>query len=87
MAAKLYLTNPKQNKLLTLYILSLAKSHQNHDICDLPHFTWHFILSSEQDGALSHHANKLLLAPKATPDLESSFKDQTTSSQAHYPTY
>uniref|UniRef100_A0A2I3S1N8 AP-3 complex subunit beta n=1 Tax=Pan troglodytes TaxID=9598 RepID=A0A2I3S1N8_PANTR len=74
LAAKLYLTNSKQTKLLTQYVLSLAKYDQNYDIRDRARFTRQLIVPSEQGGALSRHAKKLFLAPKPAPVLESSFK-------------
>ncbi|EPQ15290.1 AP-3 complex subunit beta-2 [Myotis brandtii] len=74
LAAKLYLTNSKQTKLLTQYVLSLAKYDQNYDIRDRARFTRQLIVPSEQGGALSRQAKKLFLAPKPAPVLESSFK-------------
>lgn len=76
LAAKLYLTNSKQTKLLTQYVLSLAKYDQNYDIRDRARFTRQLIVPTEQGGALSRHAKKLFLAPKPAPVLESSFKDR-----------
>ncbi|ELK18306.1 AP-3 complex subunit beta-2 isoform X1 [Pteropus alecto] len=76
LAAKLYLTNSKQTKLLTQYVLSLAKYDQNYDIRDRARFTRQLIVPSEQGGVLSRHAKKLFLAPKPAPVLESSFKDR-----------
>ncbi|XP_016071144.1 PREDICTED: AP-3 complex subunit beta-2 [Miniopterus natalensis] len=76
LAAKLYLTNSKQTKLLTQYVLSLAKYDQNYDIRDRARFTRQLIVPSEQGGALSRHAKKLFLAPKPAPVLESCFKDR-----------
>ncbi|XP_014405074.1 PREDICTED: AP-3 complex subunit beta-2 [Myotis brandtii] len=76
LAAKLYLTNSKQTKLLTQYVLSLAKYDQNYDIRDRARFTRQLIVPSEQGGALSRQAKKLFLAPKPAPVLESSFKDR-----------
>uniref|UniRef100_A0A8C9JIL5 AP-3 complex subunit beta n=1 Tax=Panthera tigris altaica TaxID=74533 RepID=A0A8C9JIL5_PANTA len=52
LAAKLYLTNSKQTKLLTQYVLSLAKYDQNYDIRDRARFTRQLIVPSEQGGAL-----------------------------------
>lgn len=63
-----------QTKLLTQYVLSLAKYDQNYDIRDRARFTRQLIAPSEQGGALSRHAKKLFLAPKPAPILESSFK-------------
>lgn len=63
-----------QTKLLTQYVLSLAKYDQNYDIRDRARFTRQLIVPSEQGGVLSRHAKKLFLAPKPAPVLESSFK-------------
>lgn len=63
-----------KTKLLTQYVLSLAKYDQNYDIRDRARFTRQLIVPSEQGGALSRHAKKLFLAPKPAPVLESSFK-------------
>lgn len=63
-----------QTKLLTQYVLSLAKYDQNYDIRDRARFTRQLIVPTEQGGTLSRHAKKLFLAPKPAPVLESSFK-------------
>lgn len=69
-----HLLSSPQTKLLTQYVLSLAKYDQNYDIRDRARFTRQLIVPSEQGGALSRHAKKLFLAPKPAPVLESSFK-------------
>ncbi|KAM4749612.1 AP-3 complex subunit beta-2 isoform 2-T2 [Rhinophrynus dorsalis] len=76
LAAKLYLTNSKQTKLLTQYVLNLAKYDQNYDIRDRTRFIRQLIIPTEKSGALSKHAKKLFLAQKPAPILESSFKDR-----------
>uniref|UniRef100_A0A8C5PGT4 AP-3 complex subunit beta n=1 Tax=Leptobrachium leishanense TaxID=445787 RepID=A0A8C5PGT4_9ANUR len=76
LAAKLYLTNSKQSKLLTQYVLNLAKYDQNYDIRDRTRFIRQLIVPVEKSGALSKHAKKLFLAVKPAPILESSFKDR-----------
>ncbi|CAN9504350.1 unnamed protein product [Ophioblennius macclurei] len=76
LAAKLYLTNSKQTKLLTQYILNLGKYDQNYDIRDRTRFIRQLIVPSEKSGALSKYARRILLAPKPAPVLESSFKDR-----------
>ncbi|KAM4675372.1 AP-3 complex subunit beta-2 isoform 3-T3 [Discoglossus pictus] len=76
LAAKLYLTNSKQTKLLTQYVLNLAKYDQNYDIRDRTRFIRQLIIPVEKSGALSKHAKKLFLAQKPAPILESSFKDR-----------
>ncbi|XP_053552695.1 AP-3 complex subunit beta-2, partial [Bombina bombina] len=74
LAAKLFLTNSKQTKLLTQYVLNLAKYDQNYDIRDRTRFIRQLIVPVEKSGALSKHAKKLFLAQKPAPILESSFK-------------
>ncbi|XP_069758881.1 AP-3 complex subunit beta-2 isoform X3 [Narcine bancroftii] len=76
LAAKLYLTNSKQTKLLTQYVLNLAKYDQNYDIRDRARFIRQLIVPSEKSGLLNKHAKKLFLAQKPAPVLESSFKDR-----------
>ncbi|KAG9353720.1 hypothetical protein JZ751_011842 [Albula glossodonta] len=74
LAAKLYLTNSKQTKLLTQYILNLGKYDQNYDIRDRTRFIRQLIVPNEKSGALSKYAKRILLAPKPAPVLESAFK-------------
>ncbi|XP_033502926.2 AP-3 complex subunit beta-1 isoform X2 [Epinephelus lanceolatus] len=76
LAAKLYLTNSKQTKLLTQYILNLGKYDQNYDIRDRTRFIRQLIVPSEKSGALNKYARRILLAPKPAPVLESAFKDR-----------
>uniref|UniRef100_A0A3Q3WFT5 Clathrin/coatomer adaptor adaptin-like N-terminal domain-containing protein n=1 Tax=Mola mola TaxID=94237 RepID=A0A3Q3WFT5_MOLML len=76
LAAKLYLTNSKQTKLLTQYILNLGKYDQNYDIRDRTRFIRQLIVPNEKNGALNKYARRILLAPKPAPVLESSFKDR-----------
>ncbi|XP_039270685.2 AP-3 complex subunit beta-1-like [Styela clava] len=77
LAAKLFVTNYKQTKLLTQYVLQLAKYDQNYDIRDRARFIRHLILpSSENGGVLQKHAKKILLSPKPAPVLESPFKNR-----------
>ncbi|XP_031419774.1 AP-3 complex subunit beta-2 isoform X1 [Clupea harengus] len=76
LAAKLYLTNSKQTKLLTQYVLNLAKYDQNYDIRDRARFIRQLIVPMEKGGALSKYAKKLFLALKPAPVLESPFKDR-----------
>ncbi|XP_069551480.1 AP-3 complex subunit beta-2 isoform X2 [Brachyistius frenatus] len=76
LAAKLYLTNSKQTKLLTQYVLNLAKYDQNYDIRDRARFIRQLIVPTEKSGALSKYAKKLFLALKPAPILESPFKDR-----------
>uniref|UniRef100_A0A8C9AP37 AP-3 complex subunit beta n=1 Tax=Prolemur simus TaxID=1328070 RepID=A0A8C9AP37_PROSS len=76
LGAKLYLTNSKQTKLLTQYILNLGKYDQNYDIRDRTRFIRQLIVPNEKSGALSKYAKKIFLAQKPAPLLESPFKDR-----------
>ncbi|KAJ7988575.1 hypothetical protein DPEC_G00324980 [Dallia pectoralis] len=76
LAAKLYLTNSKQTKLLTQYILNLGKYDQNYDIRDRTRFIRQLIVPNEKSGALSKYARRILLAPKPAPVLQSAYKDR-----------
>uniref|UniRef100_A0A4W5K7V8 AP-3 complex subunit beta n=1 Tax=Hucho hucho TaxID=62062 RepID=A0A4W5K7V8_9TELE len=76
LAAKLYLTNSKQTKLLTQYILNLGKYDQNYDIRDRTRFIRQLIVPNDKNGALSKYAHRILLAPKPAPLLESAYKDR-----------
>ncbi|KAM9840886.1 AP-3 complex subunit beta-1 [Aulostomus maculatus] len=76
LAAKLYLTNSKQTKLLTQYILNLGKYDQNYDIRDRTRLIRQLIVPNEKSGALNKYARRILLAPKPAPVLESAFKDR-----------
>ncbi|KAF4098856.1 AP-3 complex subunit beta-1 [Onychostoma macrolepis] len=76
LAAKLYLTNSKQTKLLTQYILNLGKYDQNYDIRDRTRFVRQLIVPNEKSGALSKYARRILMAPKPAPVLQSAFKDR-----------
>lgn len=76
LAAKLYLTNSKQTKLLTQYILNLGKYDQNYDIRDRTRFIRQLIVPSEKSSALNKYARRILLASKPAPLLESAFKDR-----------
>ncbi|XP_039629498.1 AP-3 complex subunit beta-2 [Polypterus senegalus] len=76
LAAKLYLTNLKQTKLLAQYVLNLAKYDQNYDIRDRARFIRQLIVPLDKGGILSKYAKKLFLALKPAPVLESPFKDR-----------
>ncbi|XP_051906538.1 AP-3 complex subunit beta-1 isoform X2 [Hippocampus zosterae] len=76
LAAKLYLTNSKQTKLLTQYILNLGKYDQNYDIRDRTRFIRQLIVPGCKSGALNKYARRILLAPKPAPMLQSAFKDR-----------
>ena len=60
-----------QTKLLTQYVLSLAKYDQNYDIRDRARFTRQLIVPSEQGGALSRHAKKLFSLQCRRPQIDS----------------
>lgn len=76
LAAKLYLTNAKQTKLLLQYVLNLAKYDQNYDIRDRARFLRHLLLPGEKGGALTKHAKKIILSSKPAPVIQSVFKDR-----------
>ncbi|KAM6903069.1 AP-3 complex subunit beta-1 [Xenentodon cancila] len=76
LAAKLYLTNSKQTKLLTQYILNLGRYDQSYDIRDRTRFIRQLIVPNEKSSALSKYARRILLAPKPAPVLQSAFKDR-----------
>lgn len=76
LSAKLYLTNSKQTKLLTQYILNLGKYDQNYDIRDRARFVRQLIVPNEKSGALSKYAKRIFLAQKPAPVLESPYKDR-----------
>ncbi|XP_069483525.1 AP-3 complex subunit beta-1 [Ambystoma mexicanum] len=76
LSAKLYLTNSKQTKLLTQYILNLGKYDQNYDIRDRTRFIRQLIVPNEKSGALSKYAKRIFLTQKPAPLLESPFKDR-----------
>lgn len=67
-----------QSKLLTQYVLNLAKYDQNYDIRDRARFIRQLIVPTEKSGALNKYAKKLFLAQKPAPILESSFKGTPT---------
>ncbi|XP_066993288.2 AP-3 complex subunit beta-1 isoform X2 [Anabrus simplex] len=86
LAVKLYLTNPKQTKLLCQYVFSLARYDMNYDIRDRARFLRQFIFPTEPT-KLSKHAKKIFLATKPAPVLESKFKDREQfqlGSLSHY---
>ncbi|XP_070992471.1 AP-3 complex subunit beta-2-like [Oncorhynchus clarkii lewisi] len=62
-------------KLLTQYVLNLAKYDQNYDIRDRARFIRQLIVPTDKSGALSKYAKKLFLALKPAPVLESPFKE------------
>jgi len=68
-----------QTKLLTQYVLNLAKYDQNYDIRDRARFIRQLIVPTEKSGALSKYAKKLFLALKPAPVLESPFKGTEAS--------
>ncbi|KAM9214184.1 AP-3 complex subunit beta-1 isoform 2-T2 [Leptosomus discolor] len=76
LGSKLYLTNSKQTKLLTQYVLNLGKYDQSYDIRDRTRFIRQLIVPNEKSGALSKYAKKIFLAQKPAPLLESPFKDR-----------
>ncbi|XP_035221751.1 AP-3 complex subunit beta-1-like isoform X1 [Stegodyphus dumicola] len=88
LAAKLYLTNSKQTKLLVQYVFNLAKYDINYDIRDRARFLRQLIMpQGEKISYLAKHAKKILLASKPAPVLQSRFKDRDRyqlGSLSHY---
>jgi len=76
LAAKLCLTNPKQTRLLTQYVLNLAKYDQNYDIRDRARFIRALLFPAGESGKLSKHAKKIFLASKPAPTVESKFRNR-----------
>ncbi len=56
-----------QTKLLTQYVLNLAKYDQNYDIRDRARFIRQLIVPTDKSGALHKYAKKLFLALKPAP--------------------
>ncbi|XP_065060461.1 AP-3 complex subunit beta-1-like [Rhopilema esculentum] len=77
LGAKLFLTNPKQTKLLCQYVLQLAKYDQNYDIRDRARFIKVLLFPGENtEGGLKKKAKKFFLSEKPAPVIESIFKDR-----------
>ncbi|XP_047485824.1 AP-3 complex subunit beta-2-like isoform X3 [Penaeus chinensis] len=78
LATKLYLTNPKQTRLLCQYVYNLAKYDTNYDIRDRARLTRALVFPSQghEDNKLAKHAKKIFLATKPPPVQQSSFKDR-----------
>lgn len=88
LAAKLFLTNAKQTKLLTQYVFNLAKYDQNYDIRDRARFLRQLIMpQGEKPSYLSKCAKKILLSSKPAPLLQSKFSERDIyqlGSLSHY---
>ncbi|KAK7081768.1 AP-3 complex subunit beta-2 [Halocaridina rubra] len=78
LATKLYLTNPKQTRLLCQYVYNLAKYDTNYDIRDRARLTRALVFPPQghEDNKLTKHAKKIFLATKPPPLQQSSFKDR-----------
>ncbi|XP_069948502.1 AP-3 complex subunit beta-2 isoform X2 [Cherax quadricarinatus] len=78
LATKLYLTNPKQTRLLCQYVYNLAKYDTNYDIRDRARLTRALVFPPQghEDNKLAKHAKKIFLAIKPPPVQQSSFKDR-----------
>ncbi|XP_076039597.1 adaptor related protein complex 3 subunit ruby isoform X2 [Oratosquilla oratoria] len=78
LATKLYLTNPKQTKLLCQYIYNLAKYDVNYDIRDRARLMRALVFPPQghEDNKLAKHAKKIFLTTKPAPVQQSSFKDR-----------
>ncbi|KAK4311786.1 hypothetical protein Pmani_016742 [Petrolisthes manimaculis] len=78
LATKLFLTNPKQTRLLCQYVYNLAKYDTNYDIRDRARLTRALVFPPQghEDNKLAKHAKKIFLATKPPPVQQSSFKDR-----------
>ncbi|XP_065572885.1 AP-3 complex subunit beta-2-like isoform X2 [Artemia franciscana] len=77
LAAKLFVTNPKQTTLLCQYVLNLAKYDISYDIRDRARLIRNILFPSENIKAIKN-PKKIFLAPKPAPILESKYKDRDT---------
>jgi AP-3 complex subunit beta len=75
LAAKLYITNPKQTTLLVQYVLNLAKYDQNYDIRDRSRYLRTLIFQNEKCPTFAKHLKKIVLVSKPAPVLQSIYKD------------
>ncbi|XP_078374123.1 AP-3 complex subunit beta-2-like isoform X2 [Oculina patagonica] len=76
LGSKLFITNPKQTKLLCQYVLNLAKYDQSYDVRDRARFLRQLLIPSDTGGHLSKHVKKIFLASKPPPVIQSVFKDR-----------
>lgn len=72
LAVKLYITNPEQTTQLCQYVFTLARFDQNYDIRDRARLLKHFLQNN--NGTLSSQFEKIFLAQKPAPLLQSQFK-------------
>lgn len=71
LAAKLYLTNQKQTKILLLYVLQLGKYDVNYDIRDRSRYIRAILMT--KDTKLHKHSKHLFLSKKPAPALVAHF--------------
>eukprot|EP00088_Acartia_fossae_P039323 TRINITY_DN4092_c0_g1_i1.p1 TRINITY_DN4092_c0_g1~~TRINITY_DN4092_c0_g1_i1.p1 ORF type:complete len:820 (+),score=172.63 TRINITY_DN4092_c0_g1_i1:46-2460(+) len=78
LSVKLCLTNPKQTKLLTQYVLNLAKYDMNYDIRDRARYIRAFLFPAPgtDSDRIQQLAKKVFLASKPAPIYESKFKNR-----------
>lgn len=76
LGAKLFITNPKQTKLLGQYVLNLAKYDQSYDVRDRARFLRQLLIPNDTGGHLSKYVKKIFLASKPPPVIQSVFKDR-----------
>jgi len=87
LAVKLCLTNPRQTKLLTQYVLNLAKYDMNYDIRDRARYIRAFLFPAGEPGRVQKSAKKIFLADKPAPSYESKFnhrEEYQLGSLSHY---
>ncbi|XP_015765741.1 PREDICTED: AP-3 complex subunit beta-1-like [Acropora digitifera] len=76
LGAKLFITNPKQTKLLGQYVFNLAKYDQSYDVRDRARFLRQLLIPNDTGGHLSKYVKKIFLASKPPPVIQSVFKDR-----------
>ncbi|XP_075252326.1 AP-3 complex subunit beta-1-like isoform X4 [Convolutriloba macropyga] len=76
LAAKLYVTNSKQVKLLVQYVLNLAKYDENYDIRDRARLIRGLIIPTNGKNNINKHAKKILFCDKPAPVLSSTFQSR-----------
>ena len=89
LAVKLCLTNPRQTKLLTQYVLNLAKYDVSYDIRDRARFIRAFLFPAGggEPGQVQKCAKSVFLADKPAPSYESKFnhrQEYQLGSLSHY---
>lgn len=74
LAAKLWLKNHEECKLLVRHVMQLARFDQSYDIRDRCRFLQNLLFS---DNKLSAFANEIFITEKPSPTAQSAFKGKT----------